>query len=109
MENAQNELELIKKYQAKGYVDNFRVEKNKLIDTISKKKYTPKDIHIVAEHRFEGMSNPSDMSILYVIKIGDDVEGTFLASYGSATDTEAAEFFNEVPKENMSNDENILI
>ena len=109
MKNVQSELELIKIYQAKGYVDNFRVEDNKLIDNISKKKYAPNEIKIVAEHRFEGMSNPSDMSILYIIKIGNDVEGTFLASYGSVADTEAAEFFNEVPKENISHDENILM
>jgi hypothetical protein len=54
------------------------------------------------------MSNPADMSILYIIKM-DDTKGTFLASYGSAADTEVAEFFNTIPKENMSNDENILM
>jgi hypothetical protein len=108
MENAKNELELIKKYQAKGYSHNFRVVENTLIDNTTKKEFKAKDIHVVAEHRFEGMSNPADMSILYIIKM-DDTKGTFLASYGSAADTEVAEFFNTIPKENMSNDENILM
>ncbi len=108
MRNTPNVLELIKKYQAKGYVDNFRIENNTLIDVISKLEYSPEEIHIVAEHRFEGMSNPADMSILYIIKIGNDIKGTFLASYGSVADTEAAEFFNEIPQENVSNAVNIL-
>lgn len=88
---------------------NFRVLQNELIDNKTNEKYSPKDIHIVAEHRFEGVSNPSDMSILYVIEIEKDVKGTFLASYGSGTDTEAAEFFNKISKENMSNKSNILM
>ena len=108
MANAKNELELIKKYQAKGYSHNFRVVENTLIDNSTKKEFKAKDVYIVAEHRFEGMSNPSDMSILYILDM-DGVKGTFLASYGSAADTEVAEFFNTVPKENMSNDENILM
>lgn len=108
MESAKNELELIKKYQAKGYSHNFRVVDNTLIDNTTKKKFEAKDIYVVAEHRFEGMSNPSDMSILYVVKM-EDTKGTFLASYGSAADIEVAEFFNTIPKENISNDKNILM
>ncbi|MGY8910008.1 hypothetical protein [Polaribacter vadi] len=108
MENAKNELELIKKYQAKGYSHNFRVVDNTLIDNSTKKEFKAEDIYIVAEHRFEGMSNPSDMSILYVLDM-EGTKGTFLASYGSAADTEVAEFFNTVPKENLTNDENILM
>lgn len=103
-----NELELIQKYQAKGYVSNFRVANQKLIEVTSKIEFSPEKVHIVAEHRFEGMSNPSDMSILYVICVGDAIKGTFLASYGSVADTEAAEFFNEIPKANVSNTANIL-
>lgn len=109
MENAKSEIELIKKYQNLGYKDNFKVANDKLIDVVTKNEFSPKEVQIVAEHRFEGMSNPSDMSILYIIKIKEEVKGTFLASYGSATDTEAAEFFNEIPKENMTNEENILM
>mgnify|MGYP003627720373 FL=1 len=108
MENAKNELELIKKYQAKGYSHNFRVVENTLIDNSTKKEFEAKDVYIVAEHRFEGMSNPSDMSILYILDM-EGTKGTFLASYGSAADTEVAEFFNTVPKENLTNDKNILM
>ena len=109
MNSNKSELEIIKKYEEKGYTNSYRVSENLLIDNKTKKKYAPTDIYIVGEHRFEGMSNPSDMSILYVIKAKEDSKGTFLASYGGATDTDAAEFFNEIPKKNVSNSENIFM
>ncbi|WP_165732967.1 hypothetical protein [Polaribacter sp. 20A6] len=109
MNNDKNELEIIKKYQEKGYTSNYRVVDGTLIDNNTKSKYKPTEIFIVAEHRFEGMSNPSDMSILYVVVTKDDEKGTFLASYGGASSTEAAEFFNEIPKVNVSNKENLFM
>ena len=109
MNTAKNELEIIKKYEEKGYTSNYRVVENLLIDNKTKSKYKPTEVFIVAEHRFEGMSNPADMSILYVTVTKDNFKGTFLASYGGASNTEAAEFFNEIPKENVSNKENIFM
>lgn len=104
MENThtKNEKGYIAEYQDKGYTSNYRIQDNRLTDVKTKQSYTAEDIHIVAEHRFEGMSNPSDMSILYVIEIADGSKGTVLANYSPASDTAMAEFFNEVPKENVS-------
>ncbi|QOD62042.1 hypothetical protein H9I45_06245 [Polaribacter haliotis] len=108
MENAKNELELIKKYEEKGYTESYRVVDSKLIANNEKTKYIPKDVKIVAEHRFEGMSNPSDMSILYVLET-KDTKGTLVAAYGATADLETAEFFKEIPDENISKDENVFM
>ncbi|TMM29120.1 hypothetical protein FDT66_12085 [Polaribacter aestuariivivens] len=108
MKSAKNELELIKKYEEKGYTESYRVENTNLIANREKTKYTPKDVKIVAEHRFEGMSNPSDMSILYVIET-KDTKGTLVASYGAKANLEIATFFKEIPKENISEDKNIFM
>ncbi len=67
----------------------------------------PNDIQIVAEHRYEGISNPSDMSILYVIETNKGEKGTFLMAYGPEANFDDAEFFRRVPESNVSNDENI--
>jgi hypothetical protein len=53
------------------------------------------------------MSNPSDMSILYVIETNQDEKGTFLMAYGPSADSETAEFFNKIPNNNISDKENI--
>lgn len=102
-----NEIDFLKQYEAKGFTHSFRVAAGKLIDNTTKKSFTSNEIYILADHRFEGMSNPDDMSILYVIKTADGSKGTFLAPYGATADNESAMFFKEIPKENISNEENI--
>lgn len=103
-----SEKDYIEIYQEKGYTNNYRIVDTLLVDLKSKVKYSPKDVYIVAEHRFEGTSNPSDMSILYLIETKDKSKGTVLANYSPASDTVMAEFFNAVPKENMSQKANIF-
>ncbi|WP_318312622.1 hypothetical protein [Flagellimonas crocea] len=104
MENefAKHEKDYIKAYQEKGYTANFRFEDGKLIASDSKKGFKPEDIFIVADHRYEGMSNPSDMSILYVIETKNNIKGTYLLGYGPNANLEANEFFKAIPKENVS-------
>lgn len=100
MEYAKNETEYIEKYKAQGYTDSYRVQENMLIDLDTKKEYKAEDITVVAEHRFEGMSNPSDMSILYVVEVNNETKGTVLANYSPSSDTSVLEFFNSIPEEN---------
>ena len=107
MEQERNELDYIKKYQARGYSSNFSCEDSSLIDLETKKAYKPQDIIIKREHRFEGLSNPSDMSILYVVEAHDGNKGLVTANYGSNSDTELDEFFKSIPKENDHSNENI--
>lgn len=104
-----HEIDYIKIYQEKGFITNFYFEEDKLIDTETKNQYLPTNIFIVAEHRYEGMSNPSDLSILYIIKTNDGKKGTLLIGYGPTSDLELGEFFKKIPKANVSDDENINI
>ncbi|OCB74830.1 hypothetical protein [Flavobacterium crassostreae] len=106
-EYAKHEIDYIKKYQDKGYTTNFLFQENRLIHTESKYKYHPEELYIVAQHRFEGMSNPEDMSILYVLETADAAKGTYLVGYGPAADLDAASFFNAIPEENCSDREEI--
>ena len=106
-EFAKHEADYIRIYEKMGYTANFYFKEDKLVNSETKVAYTPKDICIVAEHRYEGMSNPSDMSILYIIETSKDEKGTFLLGYGPTADLDTAEFFKNIPQDNMSNDKNI--
>lgn len=106
--NLKSEKDYIIIYHEKGYTNSYRMKNDMLISSDTKLDYNPMDVQIVAEHRFEGMSNPSDMSILYVIETKDGGKGTVLANYSPASDTTMAEFFNRIPKENVSQKANIL-
>lgn len=109
MENQnKNELDFIKEYESKGYKNSYRVQENKLIENETKSEFSAKEIKVVAKHRYEGLSNPEDMSILYVIETNKNTKGTILAPYGPAGDTGVLEFINEIPEENISDSENIL-
>ncbi|WP_163410780.1 hypothetical protein [Flavobacterium ajazii] len=101
-ELAKNELEYIDEYRKNGYYRNFLFKDGALVETESKYPYQPDEIFIVAHHRYEGMSNPEDMSILYVIETADDKKGTYLLGYGPTADLEAAEFFKDIPEKNYS-------
>jgi len=106
-EYSKHEKDYIEIYQENGFTANFRYENGKLINSNTKIEYKPAAIYIVAQHRYEGMSNPEDMSILYVIKTNQQEKGTLLMGYGPTADLELAEFFKDIPEENISNDENI--
>ena len=47
------------------------------------KIYRPEDLEIVRTLRFEGLSDPSDMEILYIIKTNDGLIGYSLDAYGA--------------------------
>lgn len=46
------------------------------------KTYQPADLKIIKTYRFEGMSNPDDSSILYIIEASDNTIGYMIDSYG---------------------------
>ncbi|MBU2997721.1 hypothetical protein KO500_14825 [Cellulophaga baltica] len=101
MENAKSEKEYINEYSEKGYTASYMIKNDKLEDLDTKKTYKPSEVFIKKEFRFEGMSNPSDMSILYIVETSDS-KGTVLANYSPSSDTNMAEFFTNIPKENYT-------
>src|SRR5882724_7669271 len=52
------------------------------------KFYQPKDIEIVKVYRFEGISDPSDMSVIYILQTHDGLTGYSLNAYGAYSDKE---------------------
>lgn len=98
-EYAKHEIDLIRKYEDKGFTHDFRHDSGKLIDLKTGKTYVPGDIKAIKQHRYEGMSNPSDLSILYVLEMEDGTKGTFLMAYGPSADFETADFFKAISED----------
>ncbi|MGB7395414.1 MAG: hypothetical protein WA913_13560 [Pricia sp.] len=98
-EYAKHEKDLIRKYEDQGYDHSFRYENGSLIDLQTDTSYSPEDVDAIEEHRYEGMSNPSDLSILYAMEMSDGTKGTFLMAYGPNADVETMEFFKKIPDE----------
>ncbi|HEU4470986.1 MAG TPA: hypothetical protein VFR58_07885 [Flavisolibacter sp.] len=90
MEKCMNKLE------SQGYTDQYRVEKGKLHDLTNDKKYKAKDVKAVNFYRFEGITDPDDMSILYAIETADGRKGTLADGYGRYSDDDTGDFMKEV-------------
>lgn len=103
-ESAEHELDYINRYEAIGYNDQYRIVQDQLENLNSKKRYAPEEVTIMKEHRYEGVTNPSDMSLLYIIKTNDGSKGTMLANYGANADNAIHEFMNMIPEENVKDD-----
>lgn len=73
----------------------------------SGKIYKPEDLKIIKVYRFEGESDPSDMSVIYVLEANDGLVGYSMDAYGVYSDHDDAaydDFIRQIPTENR--DEN---
>lgn len=87
---------VIKELEEKGYTDEYKIEKKQLLSLSNNKKYKPKDVKAVNFFRFEGISNPDDMSILYAIETCDGSKGILIDAYGTYADDSISEFIKTV-------------
>lgn len=91
--------QILNKFSAKGYDNEFRWTNEGFI--FKDKAYQPEDLTIVKTYRFEGVSDPSDMSILYLIKANDELIGYSLDAYGVYSNHEDEEgydnFIRKIP------------
>lgn len=91
-----HELSKLKSLEDKGYTSAYKVENNRLVNLKNNKTYSPQEVKIVDRYRYEGMSNPDDSSILYVIETNDGDKGTIITGYGRTADGEVIWFLDKV-------------
>ena len=72
----------INEIKEKGYTLDFNLDEDKITDLSGKISYMPKKFNVDKIFRFEGMSNPSDNSILYAITTSDGKKGVLVDGYG---------------------------
>ncbi|WP_312901977.1 hypothetical protein [Chryseobacterium taichungense] len=65
----------------------------------SEKQYSPDDLTIIKTYRFEGVSNPDDNAVLYLVKDQDANLGIIIDSYGAESNhpKEFDNFLREIP------------
>jgi hypothetical protein len=87
-------IEALTDLDKKGFTHNFHV--NELGLSERKGEYfKPTDVKLIEFHRFEGITNPSDMSILYAIETNSGLKGTVVDSYGADGSEEISKFMNK--------------
>lgn len=86
------------KMKEDGYEKDFQVTKDGLttFSEHEKKVYKPEQVKIVNFYRFEGVSDPGDNTILYVIETDDGTKGTLVDGYGAYSDPDVSKFIVQV-------------
>ena len=88
----------VEQMRSEGYKEDFQVNEKGLRTFNNEKTYGPHQIKIVNFYRFEGQSDPGDMSVLYVIETDDGTKGTLADGFGPTADEQVAKFIVEVEK-----------
>ena len=70
-EIAKHEIDKIKEYEQKGYKSSYQMIDGKFTELESESTFEAEEIMIIDEYRYEGQSNPEDMSMLYVIEVAN--------------------------------------
>src|SRR5829696_5275989 len=86
----------MKHLEDQGFTDQYKMDSGRLRCLATDRYFQPHDVKAVNFYRFEGISNPSDMSILYAVETRDGRKGTLVDAYGLYADGETGKFLQEV-------------
>jgi hypothetical protein len=81
----------IEKARKKGYTNDFLMNSEGFMCSNIKEKFKPEDLQITKVYRFEGMSDPDDMSVLYLMESKSGTKGIFVDAYGTYSDSDGKE------------------
>ncbi|MDQ6763517.1 MAG: phosphoribosylpyrophosphate synthetase [Bacteroidota bacterium] len=70
-----------------GYVLDFNVQQERIVCHQTNTVLSPEDFEIDKAYRFEGVSDPEDLSVLYAISSAKfDMKGVLVNGYGISAD-----------------------
>jgi hypothetical protein len=88
--------EAVQGLKARGFMANFEVAGDSLKAVDSGKIFTAQQLTIVEHHRFEGASDPDDLSVVYGIEASDGTRGVVVDAYGAYADPRLSEVLKDV-------------
>jgi hypothetical protein len=88
--------EAIQGLKERGFSSNFEYLNNAFRSVDGGKTFTPDELTIVEHHRFEGASDPDDLSILYGIESQDGTRGILVDAYGAYANPDISAFLKKV-------------
>lgn len=90
-------VEVINRLREKHYIHDFEVSHHKLICKETGECFDANEVLIDKTFRFEGDSNPDDMSVLFAITCKSDTKGILIDAYGTYANSDVSEFIKKVP------------
>jgi hypothetical protein len=89
--------------EQRGYVSDFNLHPEWIECAPLNRKFLPHEFHVDEVHRFEGMNNPDDSSILFAISSSDGVKGLLIDAYGMYADSLSPVMIEKLTIDNRTN------
>jgi hypothetical protein len=87
---------VIDELKRRGFVEGFSVTGGRLRALGSSRLFDPEDLTIREYHRFEGMSDPDDASIVFAIEARGGTKGLVVDAFGPYASPELGRFMETV-------------
>lgn len=88
---------VIERLEQEGFTDHFIVKGNGLRSSDTGHTFAPGDVVIREFARYEGVSDPDDMAIVYAMETRDGVRGTLVDAFGTYASPEVTGFVDAMP------------
>ncbi|WMJ71576.1 hypothetical protein RCC89_00095 [Cytophagaceae bacterium ABcell3] len=79
----------------KGYDKEFHITEEGLVCYETGDTFSPEDVNIIEKLRFEGISDPDDMAIVYIIETKNGLKGTVVDAFGLYSDDKLISFMGK--------------
>jgi hypothetical protein len=91
-----NMVEAIEELKKRGFTANFEFLNQEFRDVDSGRTFKADELTIVEHYRFEGASDPDDMSVLYAIESDDGLKGIVADAFGLYANPDLGGFLENV-------------
>jgi hypothetical protein len=88
--------EAVEDLRRRGFDANFEFLDRQFQAVGRGKTFRPDELTIVEHHRFEGVSDPDDMSVIYAIESADGTRGTIADAFGPQANPDLGVFLKTV-------------
>lgn len=87
----------IERLATRGFVAHFGVVGDRLRAFDSGRTFVARELVIREFQRFEGVSDPDDMAIVYAIETTDGTRGSLVDAFGAYSSPTVSNFLRDVP------------
>ena len=89
-------IDAMQDLKRRGFTANFEFLNNSFRTIDDGKSFSPDQLTIVEHYRFEGVSDPDDLSVLYAVEATDGTRGTVADAFGPYANPDLGAFLKTV-------------
>ena len=89
-------IDAMQDLKRRGFTAKFEFVNNSFRTIDDGKSFSPDQLTIVEHYRFEGVSDPDDLSVLYALEATDGTRGTVADAFGPYANPDLGAFLKTV-------------